>query len=99
MKNICDGCPQFDRVCDGKNSENKDYCFYWHGTNNPQYFQSNELSQLLTKAKEIFDVLGEYKSNGFKLVEYGRKNFCLLKLINVNDLSGIPIGYIKIKGA
>lgn len=98
MKNICNGCPQLNRVCDGKNSENKDYCFFWHRHNEPQYFQSDELSELLSKAKETFDVLGGYRSSGFKLVEYGVKNFCLLKLISVDDLNGIPIGYVKMKG-
>ena len=99
MIDICNGCPQFDRVCDGKQSENKKYCFFHHGNREVQYFQEDTLTKLTERVIADFDALNEYKAGCCELVRYGKwPDYYLLKLMpKRKGEESAPVGYVKMR--
>jgi len=101
MKNICDGCPQFNRVCFEPENKNKNYCFFHHGHREKQSFQCDDLMELIN---EVIDEANCFtvdlvNKNKFTIEEYGSKDYYILLLYfiekGVQYPAHYPIGYIK----
>ena len=104
-KNICEKCPQFKRVCAGRNTYPK-YCFFFHGNRlNEQIFQSErfcEIEEFLKKDSEPW-----LEPEGFiytesvlhvELKPYFCEGFYIVLIKDGNTTPWVkpyPIGYLR----
>lgn len=84
-RRVCDGCPQFHRVCDNSRNLNKKYCFYWyHGENrSSSYFQNDDLWSLIQDVYKEANSEGVIFRESFSIEEYFSKNYYILSFEDV----------------
>ena len=100
MIDICNGCPRFGKVCDGKTSLNKKFCFSNFDDSDVHCYQHDTLSKLVDDVvKSKNRSMKIYKPECCELTKHCTDDFFLLKLKPVEkgvDLVGV--GFVKVRG-
>ncbi|MBC3889494.1 hypothetical protein GH810_14355 [Acetobacterium paludosum] len=101
-QNICDGCPQFNRICDGKMSANKKYCFFYHRKcYDPNYRQSDEKEDILRIISgEIEQIVPAFvpKDYSIKISHCFDDRTFLISVKVSMDERWFPVGYLRMRG-